>query len=166
MTNAIVPGNQNKKVYIIVPVYNAEKYLGYCLNSILSQTYSNWTAILVDDGSTDTSLEICRSYEAVDARFRVFSKPNGGVSSARNFGLRYAEGDYLEFVDSDDCLALDSLEKQVALAVENDSQLVVVNALIVAVGMSRRDEIEQTFNKLERIWEEYDVYEKPEDDIN
>ena len=131
MTNAIVPVNQDKKVCIIVPVHNAEKYLGYCLNSILSQTYSNWTAILVDDGSTDTSLEICRNYEAVDARFRVFSKPNGGVSSARNFGLRYAEGDYLEFVDSDDCLALDSLEKQVALAVENDSQLVVVNALIV-----------------------------------
>ena len=131
MTNAIAPGNQNKKVCIIVPVYNAEKYLGYCLNSILSQTYPNWTAILVDDGSTDASLEICRSYEAVDPRFRVFSKPNGGVSSARNFGLRYAQGDYLEFVDSDDCLAQDSLEKQVALAVENDSQLVVVNALIV-----------------------------------
>lgn len=131
MTNQITPGNQDKKVCIIVPVYNAEKYLGYCLNSILSQTYSNWTAILVDDGSTDASLEICRGYENVDPRFRVFSKPNGGVSSARNFGLNYAEGDYLEFVDSDDCLAQDSLEKQVALAVENDSQLVVVNALIV-----------------------------------
>lgn len=131
MLNHISPPNQDKKVCIIIPVYNAEKYLGYCLNSVLSQTYTNWNAILVDDGSTDASLEICRNYEAIDSRFRVFSKPNGGVSSARNFGLRYAQGDYLEFVDSDDCLAQDLLEKQVSLAIENNSQLVVVNTMIV-----------------------------------
>lgn len=131
MLNHISPPNQDKKVCIIIPVYNAEKYLGYCLNSVLSQTYTNWNAILVDDGSTDASLEICRNYEAIDSRFRVFSKPNGGVSSARNFGLRYAQGDYLEFVDSDDCLAQDLLEKQVSLAIENNSQLVVVNMMIV-----------------------------------
>lgn len=131
MLNHISPPNQDKKVCIIIPVYNAEKYLGYCLNSVLSQTYTNWNAILVDDGSTDASLKICRNYEAIDSRFRVFSKPNGGVSSARNFGLRYAQGDYLEFVDSDDCLAQDLLEKQVSLAIENNSQLVVVNTMIV-----------------------------------
>lgn len=123
--------HHQKKVCIIIPVYNAEKYLGYCLNSILSQTYTNWNAILIDDGSTDGSLEICHNYEAMDARFHVHSKKNGGVSSARNLGLHFADGDYLEFVDSDDCLAPDALEKQVFLAMENNSQLVVMNALIV-----------------------------------
>ena len=127
----IAPFDDAKKVCIIVPVYNCEKYLGYCLNSVLSQTYTNWTAILVDDGSSDSSLEICRRYEAMDSRFRVIAKENGGVSSARNAGLALAEGDYLEFLDSDDCLTQDALEKQVALAVANDSQLVVTNTMIL-----------------------------------
>ena len=127
----IAPSCEDKKVCIIIPVYNAERYLGYSLNSVLSQTYTNWTAILVDDGSTDSSLEICRSYEAIDSRFRVVSKPNGGVSSARNAGLALAEGDYLEFLDSDDCLAQDALEKQVALATAHNSQLVIANAVMV-----------------------------------
>lgn len=123
--------NNRKKVCIVVPVYNAEKYLGYCLNSILSQSYTNWTAILVNDGSKDSSLEICRNYEKMDSRFRVIDQPNGGVSKARNTGLRYAEGDYLAFVDSDDCLPTDALERQVALALEYDTQLVVVNTAIL-----------------------------------
>lgn len=127
----IAPFDDAKKVCIIVPVYNCEKYLGYCLNSVLSQTYTNWTAILVDDGSSDSSLEICRRYEAMDSRFRVIAKENGGVSSARNAGLTLAKGDYLEFLDSDDCLTQDALEKQVALAVANDSQLVVTNTMIL-----------------------------------
>ena len=131
MENQVLVHDQIKKVCIIIPVYNAEKYLGYCLNSILSQTYTNWNTILIDDGSTDGSLEICHNYAKLDARFLVYSKENGGVSSARNFGLRYAAGDYLGFVDSDDCLAPDALEKQVAVAVEKDSQLVVMDALIV-----------------------------------
>lgn len=131
MENQFLIGKHIKKICIIVPVYNSEKYLGYCLNSILSQTYTNWNAILVDDGSTDGSLEICHSYEAIDSRFRVFSKKNGGVSSTRNFGLHYADGDYLEFLDSDDCLAPDALEKQVFLATLNNSQLVVTNMLLV-----------------------------------
>ena len=122
---------ENKKVCIVVPVYNAEKYLGYCLNSIWSQTYTNWTAILVDDGSTDGSLDICRQYESMDSRFRVISKPNGGVSSARNAGLALAQGDYLEFLDSDDCLAHDTLEKQVRLAEAYNSQLIIMDIMMV-----------------------------------
>lgn len=122
---------ENRKVCIIVPVYNAEKYLGYCLNSILSQTYTNWIAILVDDGSTDASLQICKNYESIDPRFSVISKSNGGVSSARNAGLALAEGDYLAFLDSDDCWANDALEKQVAIAVSSQTQLVVTNVTIL-----------------------------------
>lgn len=121
----------NKKVSIIVPVYNTENYLGYCLNSILSQTYVNWEAILVDDGSSDNSLEICRNYAQLDNRFHVYSKENGGVSSARNYGLSVATGDYLSFLDSDDCLDVSTLEKQVTLAAKYDSQIVIMNMLKV-----------------------------------
>lgn len=122
---------QEKKVCIIIPVYNAEKYLGYCLNSVLSQTYGNWTAILVDDGSTDSSAGICRRYEKLDDRFHYVRKANGGVSSARNRGIELAEGDYLAFLDSDDCWAQDMLEKLVAAALDYDSNLVVMNAMIL-----------------------------------
>ena len=123
--------HMNKKVSIVVPVYNAEKFLGYCLNSILSQSYTNWTAILVDDGSKDSSLEICNRYAQLDPRFKVISQPNGGVSKARNKGLEFAEGDYLEFLDSDDCLAQDTLAKQIALAEEYNSQLVLTDIMMV-----------------------------------
>lgn len=123
--------NQNGKVSVIVPVYNAEKYLGYCLNSLLSQTYTNWEAILINDGSFDGSLEICKNYAELDSRFRVFTKENGGVSSARNYGLQFVQGEYLEFLDSDDCMDASALEKQVRLAVEYDSQLVILDMMML-----------------------------------
>ena len=74
----------NPEISIIIPVYKAEKYLRRCLDSVLSQTLSNWECILVDDGSPDQSGAICDEYAAKDSRFRVIHKPNGGVSSARN----------------------------------------------------------------------------------
>lgn len=123
--------HRNPKISIIVPVYKVEKYLGYCLNSILSQTYTNWQAILVDDGSPDGSLAICQQYQRLDSRFVVYSKENGGVSSARNYGLQFADGDYLEFLDSDDSLSQDALEKQVAMAQKFHSSLVVTDVLMV-----------------------------------
>lgn len=144
----IRPFAEDKKICIIVPVYNAEKYLGYCLNSIMSQSYTNWSAILVDDGSSDSSLEICRRYEALDSRFKVIAKPNGGVSSARNAGLAAAEGDYLEFADSDDCLALDALEKQARLAAEYQSQLVVMNTMVIDFNDPDGGRLELTSNWL------------------
>lgn len=123
--------HQEKKVCIVIPVYNAERYLGYCLNSVLSQTYGNWTAILVNDGSTDSSAEICRRYADLDPRFQLVTIPNGGVSNARNTGIGMAQGDYLAFLDSDDCWAQDALEKMVAAALTYDSSLVVMNAMIL-----------------------------------
>lgn len=133
--------NERGKVCVVVPVYNAEKYLGYCLNSLVSQTYTNWTAILVDDGSTDASLEICRNYAKMDSRFRVVAQENGGVSKARNKGLEFARGEYLEFLDSDDCLTQDALEKQVSLAVQYRSQLVVTNTTILDFNNPEGDKI-------------------------
>lgn len=108
-----------KKVSIIVPIYNVSKYLDECINSLLKQTYENLEVILVDDGSTDGSYELCKLYAKKDKRVKAFHKENGGVSSARNFGLDNATGDYISFVDSDDYLnkncvsfCIDVFEKQ------------------------------------------------------
>ncbi len=90
------------KVSIIVPVYNSEKTIYKCLDSIINQNYSNIEVILVDDGSIDKSLEICNEYSSKDSRIKVYHKENGGVSSARNYGLEKSTGDYISFVDSDD----------------------------------------------------------------
>lgn len=89
-------------VSIIIPVYNVKPYLSQCLDSILAQEEGAWEAIVVDDGSTDGSSEICNEYANKDSRFRVFHKDNGGVSSARNLGLDQAQGEWIWFVDADD----------------------------------------------------------------
>lgn len=96
--------NQAPLVSIIVPVYNAEKYLNRCIDSILSQTMADFELLLIDDGSKDESGHICDEYAENDARVRVFHKPNGGVSSARNLGLDNAKGEWITFVDADDVI--------------------------------------------------------------
>ncbi len=98
--------NQKKPaISIIVPVYNAEKYIGRCLDSILAQTFSDYELILVNDGSTDTSGKICDDYSRLENRISVVHKPNGGQSTARNAGVEIAKGSYLGFVDADDYIA-------------------------------------------------------------
>ncbi|HCJ56219.1 MAG TPA: hypothetical protein DHV55_01640, partial [Clostridiaceae bacterium] len=89
-------------ISIIVPIYNAERYLVGCIESILAQTYKNIQVILVNDGSTDNSLKICNLYKSLDSRVIVIDKLNEGVSATRNLGLQVAKGDYIGFVDSDD----------------------------------------------------------------
>lgn len=96
-------------VSIIVPIYNVEKYLRECLDSILAQTFTDWECLLIDDGSPDKCGEICDEYAFKDCRFKVFHKPNGGVSSARNLGLDNARGEWVTFVDADDMVAPDFL---------------------------------------------------------
>lgn len=93
---------EKEKVSVIVPVYNDEKYLADCVDSILHQSYQNLELILVDDGSTDNSAQICEDYRERDDRVRVLHKVNGGVGSSRNAGLAMATGDYILFVDNDD----------------------------------------------------------------
>lgn len=99
------------KVSVIVPVYNAEKYLQECVDSILNQTLSDLELILVDDGSTDSSPALCDHYAVQDTRVKVIHKPNGRAASARNAGLRTATGEYVTFVDSDDWISPDMYEK-------------------------------------------------------
>lgn len=97
-------------ISIIIPIYNSEKYLRRCLDSIKAQTFKDFEAILIDDGSTDSSGRICDEYASEDARFVVFHKPNGGVSSARNLALEMMQGEWVTFVDSDDLLEERGLE--------------------------------------------------------
>ena len=92
----------NYKISIIIPIYNAEDTIGKTLHSIISQSYSNLEIILVNDGSTDTSLEICKNLELKDSRIKIINKKNGGVSSARNIGISNATGQYIIHADSDD----------------------------------------------------------------
>ena len=110
------------KISIIVPVYNAEQWLERCIDSIVAQTYTDWELLLVDDGSTDRSGDICARYAASDPRIQVFHKPNGGVSSARNFGLDHAKGEWITFVDADDYIPIQSLDN---LNSNNDEDLII-----------------------------------------
>jgi len=102
--------NTNPLISVVIAVYNTGKYLRPCLDSIVNQTYKNLEIILVDDGSTDNSLSVCKEYAAKDNRIIVHHKENGGVSSARNQGIRLAHGDYFSFIDSDDFIELDTYE--------------------------------------------------------
>lgn len=95
------------KISIIIPVYNAAKYLDVCITSILDQSYLNLEVLVINDGSKDDSGNICDGYAAKDDRVKVFHKPNGGVSKARNLGLDHATGDWITFVDSDDYIEKD-----------------------------------------------------------
>lgn len=92
----------HKKISIIIPIYNVEKYLKRCIDSIVNQTYKNTEIILVNDGSPDNCGEICDEYAKIDSRIKVIHKENGGLSSARNAGIDISSGEYIMFVDSDD----------------------------------------------------------------
>ncbi|MDY6367562.1 MAG: glycosyltransferase family 2 protein [Clostridia bacterium] len=99
------------KISVIVPVYNTEKYLNRCIDSILAQTFTDFELLLIDDGSTDSSGKICDEYALKDKRVKVFHKENGGVSRARNLGIDNAQGEYLSFIDSDDYIRPEMYEK-------------------------------------------------------
>ncbi len=119
-------------ISVIVPVYNTREYLERCVNSVLVQTYQDMEIILVDDGSTDGSGEICDGFAERDGRVRVFHKENGGSSSARNLGIENAKGDYVGFVDSDDYVDADMYERLYTAVCEYN-----VNA--AQIGRDERD---------------------------
>lgn len=115
----------NPTISIIVPVYNVEKYLHQCIDSILAQTFTNFELILVVDGSPDKSGEICDRYAKLDNRIKVIYKENGGVSSARNIGLEAAKGQYIGFVDGDDFIHHEMYQTLYYHAVKNSSDIVL-----------------------------------------
>ena len=117
-------------VTVICGIYNGEKYLPDCIDSILNQTYKNLEIILVDDGSTDNCPKICDEYAKKDDRIKVIHKKNGGVSSARNSALKESNGDYYCFVDQDDFLDLDYINYLYNLIEENDADISLVPQVI------------------------------------
>lgn len=114
-------------VSLIIPVYNAEKYLRRCLDSAIQQTFQDMEIIVVNDGSEDTSLDICREYEQMDRRFHIIDKENTGVSDSRNRAIAAAKGAYLQFMDSDDWLAPDATESLVYAAEKFNADLVIAD---------------------------------------
>ena len=115
----------NPKISIILPVYNAEKYIRQTLDSVLSQTFHDFEVVAVNDGSTDSSLGILMSYRESDERIKVIDKPNTGVSDTRNVAIKEAEGEYLAFLDSDDIYAPEYLERMYLAALEKCADVVV-----------------------------------------
>ncbi|MBD5458696.1 MAG: glycosyltransferase family 2 protein [Lachnospiraceae bacterium] len=126
------------KISVIVPVYNTLNCLERCVDSICGQTYENLEIILVDDGSTDGTGQLCDTLAKRDDRLRVYHKENGGASSARNLGLQKAEGDYIGFVDSDDYIDADVYQKMAELATEKSYPVVQIS----------RDERDEAGNRL------------------
>ena len=117
----------NELISVVVPVYNVEKYLDKCVESILGQTYKKIEIILVDDGSTDNSGIKCDEWSKKDDRISVIHKKNGGLSDARNVGMNVANGEYIAFIDSDDFLDLEYLEKLYNFVVEEKADIGVCN---------------------------------------
>ncbi|WP_196814176.1 glycosyltransferase family 2 protein [Butyrivibrio sp. LC3010] len=113
-----------KKVSIVVPIYNGEKYIDNCVKNLLKQSYSNFEIILVDDGSVDNTAERCDYYSKYDTRIKSIHQKNSGVCAARNFGTDAATGDYLLYIDVDDDIVPNLVEDNVKLAIENDADVV------------------------------------------
>ena len=112
-------------ISVIVPIYNMEKLMKKCLDSILAQTFQDYECLLIDDGSTDSSPAICDEYAIKDNRFKAFHKPNGGLSDARNYGLERAKGEYTIFFDPDDWVDEDCLKDMYAKALETNVDMVM-----------------------------------------
>ena len=111
-------------ISVIVPVYNVDKYLSRCIESILNQNYKDLELILIDDGSTDNSVEICNQYVQNDFRIKLFQQSNQGSSVARNIGLTHAQGEYISFVDSDDWILPEMLETMLGVAIKDNLKVV------------------------------------------
>lgn len=118
---------ESPKISIIVPVYNDEKYLEQCIESALQQTYQNIELILIDDGSTDQSFSICEHYRQQDQRVRLLHKANGGIGSSRNAGLAMASGEYVTFIDDDDWLPKNAIERLYNLLVTHHADISIGN---------------------------------------
>ncbi len=138
------------KISIIVPIYKVERYLRECLDSILAQTFSDWECILVDDGSPDECPRICDEYTTRDPRFRVIHQKNGGLSAARNSGLREARGKYIGFVDSDDWIAPQMFERLYQLITEYGTDMVQVGYRKEYVGFFRPKSLIKDVSVLDR----------------
>lgn len=118
-------------ISLVIPVYNVERFIPKCMETVLTQTYENYEVILVDDGSTDSSGRLCDEYAARDSRVKVYHKPNGGLSDARNFGIQHANADLVSLIDSDDYITEDYLEYLYEIMEKYDADISWANFAIV-----------------------------------
>lgn len=147
-------------VSIIIPVYNAEKYIRRCLDSILRQAFQDFEVIIVNDGSTDKSLEICLEYQS--SKVRIITQKNGGPSSARNRGILEARGEYIRFVDADDYILENSTQLMVEKMEEKDSDILIagIRCIVLGTGDERLKDIcmpKKQMNK-KQFWREVSAY--------
>lgn len=119
------------KISIIVPIYNVEKYIAKCLESVKKQTLTDFECLLIDDGTKDNSIEVAKEVTRDDNRFIYFHKENGGLSDARNYGIKRAKGEYVFFLDSDDYIREDLLEKAYVMAKKHDSDITCFDIMYV-----------------------------------
>lgn len=148
------------KISIIVPVYNTEKYLNRCIESILSQTFSDFELLLINDGSTDKSGMICEQYATKDSRVKVYHKENGGVSSARNIGLFNAEGEWIAYVDGDDWIEPTMYEELYNIVLNTKADIVYSDFKMVfkdkeeyySTAKYASDKIEMMKNYITSVW--------------
>lgn len=148
------------KVSIIIPVYNTEKYLKRCLDSISSQTYKNLEIILVNDGSTDNSYDICISYQKKDSRYNIINKSNGGVSSARNEGIKIASGEYICFFDSDDEIEHNMIEKLLKNFIDYNVDLSICDYNILNNKIKKKSQIKSfLISSKEEYHKNYKIYQ-------
>lgn len=147
---------KNDLVSIIVPVYNVEKYLKKCVDSIINQTYKNLEIVLVDDGSTDNSRNICDEYAKKDSRIKVIHKQNGGLSDARNVGIDNSKGKYITFIDSDDTIENDYVEYLYSLLKKYKTKLSICNYNVITnnkiISYTTKD-LEFKFDKITALKE-------------
>ena len=138
----------NHKVSVIVPVYNSEVYLPMCIESILAQSYKNIEIILINDGSRDNSLEICKRYANVDNRIKVIHQENKGVSAARNVGIDASEGEYITFVDSDDELLTNGIFLLVKDIEDFDADIATASKIYVAPDKTEKKRILENIEEI------------------
>lgn len=149
----------NPLVSIIIPCYNQGEFLDKTLKSVLSQTYTNWECIIVDDGSSDNTEEIAKKWTAKDSRFTYLDKENGGVSSSRNLGIEKAKGNFIQFLDADDLLANDKIAISIDTVQKHKVEVVCSDYLIFTESISNSRppfsqlaDFEFTFYNLARYW--------------
>ena len=135
-------------ISIIVPIYNVENYLERCINSLIAQTYKNIEIILVDDGSTDNSLNICNAYSKKDKRIKIIHQKNGGVSDARNKGISFSHGEYITFVDSDDYVSNDYVEYMYNMICKTGAKLSICRVKIIWKNTKKNDCTKEYFKTL------------------
>ena len=144
-------------VSVVIPIYNVEKYLKQCINSVINQTYSNLEIILVNDGSPDNCGKICDEYAQKDSRIKVIHKENGGLSDARNAGISEAKGKYITFIDSDDDVTADYVEYLYKLLSMNKTKMAIATHTLVSgekrinTGIGYKEKVLTTEECLERM---------------